>query len=162
MPGVEFNEQLFSDPQVLRALHEAGSNAAFGLWVRCVLYAARYELGDQIPAGILFSLVYPDAGIVDVLVRAGLLVEEGDGYRIANWMVGLSRRPAWVVRRSRAEIPEATRAAVFERDGNACVLCGSAQDLTLDHIEAWSKGGPDTVGNLRVLCRSCNSAKGAR
>ncbi len=37
----------------------------------------------------------------------------------------------------------------------------STGDLSLDHIYPWSLGGPDTVENLRVLCRSCNSRKGA-
>jgi hypothetical protein len=61
--------------------------------------------------------------------------------------------------RQRADIPNAVRAAVFKRDGHACRKCGSAYDLTIDHILPWSLGGPDTADNLRVLCRSCNSRK---
>ncbi|MFP3986934.1 HNH endonuclease [Streptomyces sp. E11-3] len=63
---------------------------------------------------------------------------------------------------SRAAIPPEVRAAVFERDGHACVHCGAAEDLTLDHVYPWSLGGPDTEANLRVLCRPCNSSKGDR
>jgi 5-methylcytosine-specific restriction protein A len=36
-----------------------------------------------------------------------------------------------------------------------------ATDLTADHIEAVGAGG-DPAGPLRVLCRRCNSARGAR
>lgn len=36
-----------------------------------------------------------------------------------------------------------------------------AADLTADHIDAVAAGGAES-GGLQVLCRSCNSAKGAR
>ncbi|SDL74229.1 HNH endonuclease [Nonomuraea maritima] len=70
----------------------------------------------------------------------------------------------WTVERDdyRRTIPSNVRVFVFDRDGDRCVLCGAIQDLTLDHIFPWSLGGEDTVENLRVLCRSCNSRKGAR
>jgi 5-methylcytosine-specific restriction endonuclease McrA len=54
------------------------------------------------------------------------------------------------------------RERVFERDGYQCVQCHSTENLTLDHIIPWSKGGEDKVSNLRTLCGSCNSSKGAR
>lgn len=57
---------------------------------------------------------------------------------------------------------------IKERDGWACVDCGSGEDLTVDHIipvvdliawdmaeEAWN---PD---NLVTRCRPCNSSKGS-
>lgn len=62
----------------------------------------------------------------------------------------------------RPPIPAAIRDAVLARDGDACLECGSRNDLTLDHIHPYSRGGLDTVENLRVLCRPCNSSKGAR
>src|SRR5690606_25141458 len=62
----------------------------------------------------------------------------------------------------RPYIPVATRRAVYERDGFQCVACGAEEDLSLDHIVPFSKGGPDTIENLRVLCRPCNSRRGNR
>jgi len=59
----------------------------------------------------------------------------------------------------RKHIASELRGLVMERDQHSCVLCGATEDLTLDHIHPWSKGGPDTYENLRVLCRSCNSRK---
>lgn len=64
--------------------------------------------------------------------------------------------------RSKPKIPQPLRWEVFKRDGYTCGECGSREDLTCDHIEAESKGGPTTLENLRTLCRSCNSKKGAR
>lgn len=49
---------------------------------------------------------------------------------------------------------------VYKRDGFVCSWCGETDDLTIDHIIPVSKGGSDDPNNLRVLCRSCNCAKG--
>jgi len=67
-----------------------------------------------------------------------------------------------VVPEQRMPIPRALRRAVMARDGHRCVQCGTTESLSLDHIHPWSLGGPDTYENLRVLCRSCNSSKGAK
>lgn len=62
------------------------------------------------------------------------------------------------------KIPSDVRAAVMKRDGGRCQECGSTDDPTIDHkITPWSLGGSSTDPvNLQVLCRSCNSRKGAR
>jgi hypothetical protein len=60
----------------------------------------------------------------------------------------------------RPKIPDEIRRAVFERDHYACQNCGSTEDLTLDHIKPWSRGGDDNPDNLRTFCRSCNSKRG--
>lgn len=64
-------------------------------------------------------------------------------------------------RSKRRDIPLPVRRLVMERDGT-CRHCGSDNHLCLDHIVPLSLGGEDTVENLQVLCRSCNSRKGAR
>lgn len=65
----------------------------------------------------------------------------------------------------RAKLPEdwgGIRQAVFDRDGFACVYCGSVLDLQCDHVEPLSKGGSSDINNLVTACKSCNSSKGAR
>ncbi|MFD0032502.1 HNH endonuclease [Streptomyces sp. NPDC127172] len=65
-------------------------------------------------------------------------------------------------RRHRTDVPGSVRRAVFARDGGRCVKCGAVDDLTIDHIYPWVRGGSNHPDNLRVLCRPCNSSKGAR
>jgi HNH endonuclease len=65
-------------------------------------------------------------------------------------------------RRRRMTIPSDVKRAVWERDGGACVTCGSTIDLHYDHIIPHSKGGSDTAHNIQILCVSCNLRKGAR
>jgi len=62
----------------------------------------------------------------------------------------------------RLPIPPEIRLAVYGRDGWRCVTCGSADDLTLDHIAPWILGGSDGAENLQTMCRPCNCRKGAR
>lgn len=54
------------------------------------------------------------------------------------------------------------RALVFERDGHCCQHCGSTERLTIDHVVPLARFGPSTPANLQVLCKSCNTRKGAR
>lgn len=45
-----------------------------------------------------------------------------------------------------------------------CVSCGEREEkkLTIDHIKPVSKGGTNDYENLQILCKSCNSSKGAK
>lgn len=51
------------------------------------------------------------------------------------------------------------RKTVIERDGGACVRCGSTDNLTVDHILPQSAGGNDEYTNLRTLCDTCNKKR---
>jgi len=50
--------------------------------------------------------------------------------------------------------------SLIHRDGYKCAVCGAIEDLSIDHIIPLSKGGSDEIDNLRILCRTHNSAKG--
>jgi len=59
-------------------------------------------------------------------------------------------------------IPSDIKREVWAQDGGACVNCSSTDYLEYDHIIPWAKGGANTVNNLQLLCRGCNSQKGDR
>lgn len=142
-------------------------NAALGLWVRLGCWLTTFpDQGDVIPRAI--ALRYGTRGQVQKLVDAELLlVREGGDYTLnPSMQIAASGLPgrSWVVEQTgtRRGIPAWLRKAVYDRDGRACLECGSTTDLSLDHIYPYSLGGEDTFDNLRTLCRLCNSRKGAR
>ena len=59
-------------------------------------------------------------------------------------------------------IPQDVKQAVWQRDAGKCVECAASDYLEFDHVIPFSKGGANTVQNLQLLCRRCNSRKGAR
>lgn len=48
---------------------------------------------------------------------------------------------------------------VFGFYGEQCMKCGSTEDLTIDHIIPFAKGGQHGIWNMQVLCASCNASK---
>lgn len=59
----------------------------------------------------------------------------------------------------RPPIPREVVDAVYKRDGGRCVYCGSVENLHLDHIIPFSRGGATNVENLQLLCQKCNLEK---
>jgi len=51
------------------------------------------------------------------------------------------------------------RQIIKERDGNKCVLCQSEENLTVDHINPYSRSKDNTYYNLMTLCNNCNQQK---
>lgn len=58
------------------------------------------------------------------------------------------------------------RLEVLKRDRYTCVICGRSPaimpglELEVDHVEPFSKGGADALGNYQTLCQRCNRGKG--
>ena len=62
-------------------------------------------------------------------------------------------------------IPKSWRVEILEKNGYACVHCGTDLKNTkshIDHIVPFSKGGDTVLSNLQPLCAACNLAKGNR
>jgi 5-methylcytosine-specific restriction endonuclease McrA len=55
------------------------------------------------------------------------------------------------------------RVFIWERDKGCCWICGLAvtlEEMTLDHFVPKSKGGKNTVDNLRASHGECNNKRG--
>jgi hypothetical protein len=139
------------------------------LWV-CVLGAARQSREP----GVLLIAGNEPWNYRDLADYSGMSVAETKKGMNAIERLGLVDRidetwcvPQWDARQyegdfARSGLTPAIRKAVMARDGAACVECDSADDLTIDHVVAVTKGGTNDLENLRVLCRPCNSKKGNR
>ena len=44
--------------------------------------------------------------------------------------------------------------------GERCLNCGAEENLVLDHVIPIAKGGRSELGNLQMLCATCNRLKG--
>lgn len=108
--------------------------------------------------------------LCDEIVQSGLVKLYGDGMA---YIPQFSKHQHVNPRESASTLPppegailygpkkvgKNTREAVFERDGHACVRCGSTDRLEIDHILPQSLGGPHILENLRTLCKSCNAGR---
>lgn len=158
MGYVYISDGIFMNPD----FHEMRDFTSFLTWMRSVCWAQGNGRIPRIPKHVTDE--FADPGHADDLLDAEWWIEDGDDYELAThsrsgyrlWdfgPLGYAARPA---------IRQALRLAVYERDGFACLHCGTTERLSLDHIYPYSLGGRETLDNLQTLCRSCNSRKGAK
>lgn len=95
---------------------------------------------------------YKEEDIKNVLTR----VQDKRGIRYMDDGVWQS-----IVKVERAKVSNKMRFAVFARDHERCVKCGSRRNLEIDHIYPISKGGKTEMSNLQTLCHRCNVKKGS-
>ncbi|MES2524198.1 MAG: HNH endonuclease signature motif containing protein [Gemmatimonadota bacterium] len=90
-------------------------------------------------------------------VQAKLVKERGHVYLIAP-RDGQSTKSA-----KRSAVSSRVEAAVFERDGYFCAMCGNGPkdgvQLVIDHKLPVQWGGTNDPGNLQVLCKEHNHGK---
>jgi HNH endonuclease len=66
-------------------------------------------------------------------------------------------------RRTGRRIPHEVMLKVVRRDGQICQSCNNPvrdDEVEFDHIIPFARGGPMTAENIRLICRTCNRAKG--
>lgn len=151
LPWIRLDTAIYASPAVLDLTERPTGYRAMTVYFCGLSYAATHDTSGDIPRAAL-RVIHGRPSDAERLVGVGLWQPFDGGWWIADW--GELTRPE-----RRPHIPLSIRRAVYERDGFACLACGTADRLTLDHIQHYSAGGPDTVENLRTLCRSCNSSR---
>ena len=163
MPWARIDDAFDDHPKVLAVLEHDQGGAAIGLWTLCLTWAHRKRRRGvprgTIPREVGERFAGRNDAAISLLVQTGLWRIHDDGWAICDdaeifrWGAPGYQMP-WISRQ--------TRRRIYVRDGHACVECGATDDLTLDHTHPRSRGGGHGDENLRTLCRSCNSRKGAR
>ena len=65
----------------------------------------------------------------------------------------------WDGAKCKRDVSGSQRKRVLRRDGYRCVVCGSTQDLEVDHRRALQNGGDNRLSNLATLCHECHVIK---
>lgn len=119
--------------------------------------------GDRKPAARLADALPRSAPVLRAL-RRELTSHGGEPGRLAERVLadrlegeGNEEFP-W---RRRRRVPTEMRRRVRRRDDGRCVRCGSTEELTVDHVHPFSRGGLTVPRNLQLLCKPCNSSKSA-
>lgn len=152
MAWVKLSEKWWSEPRMIGA-----PLAARGLDVAAMCWSSAHGLGGFVPRLSLREIAGGDRRAkhaARALEASGKWVWDAER---KGWQID-----GYLVEPERGYITSALRQLVLERDEWRCCYCGSTADLTLDHIFPVALGGCSTEDNLQVLCRRCNSAKGAR
>jgi 5-methylcytosine-specific restriction endonuclease McrA len=114
----------------------------------------------------LLSHKIPDGSLSAVLREAVRCAIEMHGKRRGAVKPERQRKPVALKPRrpgEREPVPAEVRRAVWERDGGRCTYvspdgrrCESRWQLEYDHIKPAALGGPSTVANGRLRCKSHN------
>ena len=98
----------------------------------------------------------------DGLPRAPRLEAEGRDDRIAEYFKQAHGDNAVTYRLREPPIKRhvvpSLRDAIVERDGG-CIICGSTDQLEVDHMRGLQNGGDNSAENLATLCDECHKEK---
>ena len=117
------------------------------------------ELAYEILGMILFVIICLIVAVnVDIPKNIKRMKEEDTAYAKKK---GLTLEELYAFRDKKRDrrIRSSIRNEVLIRDKYTCVYCGSNEDLAIDHIFPFSRGGSNEPENLQVLCKNCNSSK---
>lgn len=76
------------------------------------------------------------------------------GERHHNWKGGVTKESEY----QRKLFHKNIQKQVFKRDNYTCQLCGTKEDLQVDHIQSWAEYVElrFCIDNCRTLCKSCH------
>lgn len=177
MPWVRIDDALPDHPKLLKV----GIDAAW-MHICGLCYCSRFLTDGAVPDAVAGGLIRGKTRtsalrLVAKLIDAGLWRKTPDGYEINDFLEYnpsrsevLERRAVSSRRSAMNGNPNLTK-AIRARDRDECRYCGLIVNFrdrkgpgggTYDHVHPMHLGGDDSLGNLVVACRACNSRKGAR
>lgn len=143
----------------------------FGTYAYGLIYSAKHLTNGFLPKNFNRGFSDKPELVARALVAGGLWKEVKDGYQIHDWdqwnpnAERVKAKKDWDRRRQQLYRDEELIRAIRARDKDRCRYCGitvnwtdrrSRAGATYDHVEP---RGPNTLGNIVVACRECNSSK---
>ena len=106
----------------------------------------------------------PEAEIEDLFRELSLLPSDRLAGIARTRIYGRIRALRLRLARTRGTHTKTEWACIQALCGFSCLDCGAHHPLglTKDHLVPLSKGGSDSIANIRPICGRCNSAKGDR
>ena len=136
------------------------SPATRGIWMDAL--CAMHITGERSITGSVSELAtscrcspFEMRDAVDDLVNCGVATVS-----YAAGTITLAASRIFWPRDGRPAIPAAVRRRVLSV--GACLRCGSRENLSVDHIIPYSRGGAHKERNFQCLCLPCNMRKGAK
>lgn len=157
MVWVQIDDGFDEHPKVARL-----GDGAFRAFVEGLCYSNRNLTDGRINSGIARLRGWTRRA--RELVNAGLWEGDGRGagYRVHDYPELFRLQPRNHGREQWNAIRKWVAPLLLDLHGHFCAECGCKRDLTVDHVLPLSKGGSSDLYNLQILCRACNSRKGAR
>ena len=181
MAWLKVDDKLHDHRKVLRLLRlgeHRPDPAALGLWLLAAAWSADNRTDGWVPMFMLSRWDFAGDDHAQQLVDVGLWepdqVDGDDGFRFHDWHeYNPSKADQEAAAAQHARTVQLHRdpkliAAIRERDQDRCRYCGTAVNFsdrrsstggTYDHTDP---DGPNSLGNVVVACRGCNSHKGHR
>jgi 5-methylcytosine-specific restriction endonuclease McrA len=149
------------------------SARAFEHWIKALCYCSAHTTRGNLDAAVV--AMRTPRRVTEELLAAGLWEQHEDGLWVHDWDAHNEKRDRKLVdirsrdrRRQQLFRDPELRAEIRERDRDFCRYCGrevnwndrkSIAGATYDHVDP---DGENTLENVVVCCRSCNSRKGGR
>ena len=107
--------------------------------------------------------VKKDLPLVDTNPGTPLVSGEGNEERLSSY-IKLSYPNGSIEYRlgepmTKRKVSNSKRQKISDRDGGACLICGSSGSIEVDHMRALMNGGGNEESNLATLCHKCNSSR---
>jgi hypothetical protein len=173
MTWVRIDDGFAQHPKVV-----AAGPLAMAMQVAALCYCNRNLTDGFIPRSVARTLLDVSAKkIIISLLTSGLWREIDGGYQIHDYEDYQPTKAQIQAEREIAKRRFAMNAnpqlakAVKARDGDQCRYCGVVVNWrdrkgvgggTYDHVVPMKDGGEESIDNIVVACRACNSKKGAR
>ena len=137
------------------SLADATKGQLIGIWL---LASRTNNKLPYDPRWIATKINATDPVDLDALYEAGFIIEIDEAENTKQ-VATPAQRNAKANGFGSRHISDATKRAVWDRDGGKCCSCGSTKNIEYDHKHPVSKGGNSEEGNIQLLCRPCNRAK---